>query len=246
MAINFRETSIIVACRNEEQVIEQCLHALVRAVPEAEIVVVDGGADETFSIAQRMAKQLPQIKPVKNQPDFGKGHGIRRGIEAASGKIMAQFDADMQFSAEDLPALLEPIAAGHADVTLGSRFLPSSDRSAYRPIFFRDIGNRFLSLYVSILIGKRVTDVTAGVKAWTREAIKQIDFRDRRYCYELEIVVRAARLGLRIMDIPVHYADRTSGRSMHRNSLAVARAGAIMMLRAFQTRMRPAESKVRK
>lgn len=244
--MNFRDASIIIACRNEEQVIEQCLHAVVRAVPGAEIVVVDGGTDETFSKAQHLAKQWPQIKPVRNQPDFGKGHAIRRGIEAASGKIMAQFDADMQFSAEDLPALLGPIVAGEADVTLGSRFLPASNRSAYRPIFWRDIGNRWLSLYVSMLIGKRVTDVTSGVKAWTREGMERIDFQDHRYCYELEIIVRAARLGLRIKDVPVRYADRTSGRSMHRNSFAVARAGATMMVKSFQARMRSVESKARR
>jgi len=200
--------------------------------------VVDGGTDGTFAKAQRLSTQWPQIKPIRNQPDHGKGHGVRQGIAAASGRIMAQFDADLQFYADDLPALLKPVLAGRADVTLGSRFLPDSSRVAYRPIFFRDIGNRLLSGYVSALIGQRVTDVTSGVKAWTRAAIERIDFRDLRYSYELEIVVRAARLGLRIQDVPVRYADRNTGRSMHRNSWAVARAGAVMLGKSLLARMR--------
>jgi glycosyltransferase involved in cell wall biosynthesis len=238
MGANYRETSIIVACRNEEQIIERCLAKLVQSVPEAEIVVVDGGTDNTFAKAQQMAKQWHRIKPIRNQPDFGKGHGVRQGIAAASGRIMAQFDADLQFYTEDLPALLDPVATGQVDLALGSRFLPGSNRAAYRPIFWRDIGNRLISFYVSMLIGRRVTDVTSGIKAWTRSAIERIDFRDPSCSYEVEIVVRAARLGLRIRDVPVRYADRNTGRSMHRNSWAVGKAGAIMAVNALRSRMR--------
>lgn len=236
---SFSDTSIIVACRNEEENIERCLASLVAALPGAEIVVVVAGDDGTFSIANRLAGAWPQIKPVKNEPDFGKGHAVQRGVAIASGKFMAQFDADLQFLAEDLPALLEPVRAGQADVTLGSRFLSSSDRNAYQPIFFRDIGNSLMSLYISTLIGRRVTDVTAGVKAWTREAIQRIDFRDQQYSYEAEIVVRAARLGLLFREIPVRYADRAAGVSMHRNTLALAKAGLVIAWKSFRARLRP-------
>lgn len=238
MPVSDSETSIIVAARNEEASIEACLSALVAALPDAEIVVVNGGTDRTFAIACRLAEQWPQIKPVKNEPDLGKGHAIQKGIAVASGRIMAQFDADLQFFAGDLTRLLAPIQAGKSDLTLGSRFVPNSDRSAYQPVFLRDVGNRLLSLYISLLIGRRVTDVTAGIKAWTRAAIGQIDFRDLRYSYEAEIVVRAARLGLRFEEVAVRYAGRTAGESMHRNSLALARAGVVIALKALRARMR--------
>lgn len=237
---DYSDTSVIVACFNEQENIEPCLTSLVVALPGAELVVVVGGTDETLARARRLAGRWPRIKPVKNDPDFGKGHAIQHGIAEASGRFLAQFDADLQFVAADLPALLEPLRTGRLDVTLGSRFLSRSDRAAYQPLFFRDAGNWLLSAYISLLIGRRVTDVTAGIKAWTRPAIQRIDFKDLRYSYEVEIVVRAARLGLRFAEIPVRYQSRTAGLSMHRNNGALMKAGAIIALKALRTRLRKA------
>lgn len=127
---------------------------------------------------------------------------------------------------------------GECDLTLGSHFLQGSDRSAYQPVFFRDAGNRLLSAYISLLSARRVTDATAGIKAWTRAAMEQIDFRDDRYSYEAEMIVRAARLGLRIADIPVRYASRAAGDSMHQSSWAVIKAGAVIMAKSWAARWR--------
>jgi glycosyltransferase involved in cell wall biosynthesis len=185
-----------------------------------------------------MAGEFPQIRLVKNENDRGKGHAIRTGIAAASHDVMAQFDADNQFFAEDLPALVAPIFRDEADVTLGSRFMGSSDRTAYKPSFFRDIGNRSLSLYVTLLTGRPVTDVTAGVKAWTRKSIEAINLKDDRYSYEAEIVVRAAVLKQRVKEVPVRYASRIAGNSMHSNNLAVIRAGLTIMAHCLRFRFR--------
>jgi len=230
--------SIIVACRNEQESIGSCLSSLVAALPGAELLIVDGGTDRTFELASAMARQHPQIVPIRNVDDRGKGHAIKTGIARASHDIMAQFDADLQFSASDLPAILAPVVKGECDLCLGSRFLPGSDRGAYRRMPARDMGNFVISLFVSMLIGRRVTDVTAGVKAWTRRAVEAIDFRDDAYSYEAEMVVRAGRLGLRIMDVPVSYASRQAGESMHRNTLALARAGMTILVKSLLARLR--------
>src|SRR6516164_4244617 len=154
--------SIIVSCWNEEKCIENVIRSVAAAMPSAEIVIVHGGNDKTLEIARTMQAEFPQVVPVRNENDRGKGHGIKTGVAKASGKFMAQFDADLQFFASDLPALVQPLLDGRADVVLGSRFLASSDRAAYKPSFFRDMGNRLLATYVSVLIGQKVTDVTAG------------------------------------------------------------------------------------
>ncbi len=203
--------SIIVSCWNEEKNIENVIRGVAAAMPDAEIVIVHGGNDRTLEIAKCLAAEFPQVLPIRNENDRGKGHGIKTGVARASADIMAQFDADLQFFATDLPALVKPLLEGRADVVLGSRFLPSSDRDAYKPSFFRDMGNRLLAGYVSLLIGQKVTDVTAGTKSWTRGAIEKIDFRDDRYSYEAEIVVRAGLLRQRIIEIPVSYASRSEG-----------------------------------
>ena len=188
------DVSIIISCFNEEKSIEHCVRSVYAALPDAEIVVVHGGNDRTLEIAKSLQSEIPNINPVRNENDRGKGHGIKTGIAHAQGHVMAQFDADLQFMATDLPSLIEPVVSGRKDVSLGSRFLPASDRAAYKPSFFRDMGNRVLATYISILIGQRVTDVTAGMKAWTRTAIEQIDLQDDAYSYEAEIVVRTACL----------------------------------------------------
>lgn len=194
-------------------------------MPEAEILIVHGGNDNTASIASRLKEEIPEVKVVRNENDRGKGHAIRKGIECASHDVMVQFDADNQFFATDLPALADPILEGRADVTLGSRFLPSADRSAYKPSMFRDYGNRLLSFYVSLLTGKKASDITAGVKGWSRSAIENIALQDDKYSYEAEIVVRAARLGLKVQEFPVKYASREGGESMHKSNTAVIFAG---------------------
>lgn len=233
-----RPASIIVACRNEEDNIEACLRQVASVLPAAEILVVAGGSDRTCDLAEAFSRGDPRVRAVRHAGDRGKGHAIRTGISLASHHVMAQFDADLQFSAEDLPALLQPVADGACDLCTGSRFVRGADRAAASAIASRDLGNRIVSAYASLLIGRRVTDVTSGMKAWTREAIQRIDFRDDAYSYEVEIVVRAARLGLRHREVPVRYTGRAAGQSMHRNSLALARAGLVIMGKALGARRR--------
>lgn len=230
--------SIIISCFNEADNIERCIRSVVAACPGAEVLVVHGGGDRTGEITLKLAREFPQVRLVRNENDRGKGHAIRTGIDAARHDVQLQFDADNQFYAEDLPVLAAPILAGEADVTLGSRFMPSSDRTAYRPSLFRDLGNRALSLYVTMLTGRRVTDVTAGVKGWTRKAITEIALTDDRYSYEAEIVVRAAVLGLRVKELPVRYASRSAGDSMHADNLAVIKAGFTIMAKCLLFRGR--------
>lgn len=232
------EVSILVSCRNEEANIARCIREVARVLPAAEILIIDGGTDRTFEIAESLRREFPGVRPIRNIGDRGKGHAIRTGIAAAAAPVMAQFDCDLQFFADDLPAVLAPVLRGECDLVLGSRFLRGSDRSAYQPVFFRDAGNRLLSLFISLLAGRRVTDATAGIKAWTRAAMQKVDFHDDRYSYEAEMIVRAAKLGLRIADIPVRYASRTAGESMHRNSWKVIQAGAVIMAKSLAARLR--------
>jgi dolichol-phosphate mannosyltransferase len=234
--------SVLISCFNEEANIADCVRRVAAALPEAEIVVVHGGDDRTLEVARGLTDAVSNLVLVRNENDRGKGHGIRTGIQHASANVMAQFDADLQFFATDLPALVDPVLKGDCDLCLGSRFLPSSNRSAYRTSFFRDVGNRVLSGLVSILIGCRVTDATAGIKAWTRDAIRQIDYRDDRYSYEAEIVIRAGALGLRIQEVPVSYASRRKGNSQHANTADVIKAGIVIMAKSIACRIRTGDS----
>ena len=111
--------SIIVSCWNEEKCVENVIRSVAKAMPAAEIVIVHGGNDRTLEIARAMQAEFPQVVPVRNENDRGKGHGIKTGVVRASGNFMAQFDADLEFFATDLPALLQPLLDGTADVLPG-------------------------------------------------------------------------------------------------------------------------------
>ncbi|MBU0678619.1 MAG: glycosyltransferase family 2 protein [Verrucomicrobia bacterium] len=232
--------SVVIACFNEEENIESCIKGVAEALPDAEILVVHGGTDGTLDKALAMTQEIPLLRAIRNENDLGKGHAIREGMKHARGSVVAQFDADLQFSAADLPALINPVLHDECDVCLGSRFFPGVEHEDYKAMPIRDFGNYLLSLFISTLIGRRVSDVTAGMKCWTRKAFEQIAFRDNTYSYEAEIVVRAGVQGLRIKEIPVAYASRTAGTSMHKHGWAVAKAGAVIIARSLICRLRGA------
>ena len=228
--------SILVACRNEEENIETCLASVIAAIPDAEVLVIDGGTDRTAELARAMAETHPLIRVLPNPDDRGKGHAIQFGIREARADVMAQFDADLQFEATDLPALVAPLLEGTVDLCIGSRALPGAQREESNIEKSRDWGNALLSAWVSLLVGRRVSDVTTGMKAWTRTAIETIGFKDTAYSYEAELIVRAFRRKLRLIEMPVRYRSRERGESMHRSTLALARAGATIALKSLAAR----------
>jgi dolichol-phosphate mannosyltransferase len=139
---------------------------------------------------------------------------------------MAQLDADLQFMPEELPRLVAPIAAGRADVVLGSRFTGESQHHPGGSPPLRTLGNRAVSAWASLLFAHRMTDVLAGIKAWTRPAIERIAPRLDGFAYEIEIPARALRAGLRVVDVPVTTGRRGGGESHVRS---VALEGARML-----------------
>ena len=236
-----QQVSIIISCLYEEDTIKECIERVSKAMPNAEILIIHGGDDGTLDVAKEMAKENPRIKPYKNENDEGKGHAIQVGIDLASHDVMCQFDADLQFDPEDLPKLFLEIFNGNADLVLGSRFMSESDTSDYSFSFFRVVGNHIVNFWISLLCGTRITDVTAGSKAWTLDAIKKINFQDRKFVYEVEIPVRAHICGLKIAQVPIGYHNRQGGVSGHGNGLkglwSIIKCGFMLLLTATKIRL---------
>jgi len=233
--------SIIIACLNEEDTIVECLERLTQAVPEAEILVLHGGKDQTYERARVFAQSHPKVIAIRNENDRGKGSAIKAGIERASCDVMCQFDADLQFEPEDLTRVMAPILEGRADIVIGSRFMKGADSSDYHFSFFRVMGNRVVNSWVSLLCGQSITDVTTGYKAWTRAAMQKIQFQDDGFVYEVEIPVRACMEGLRVTQVPVKYLDRQGGVSGHgkgwREMCSIIRTGFRILISALAIRL---------
>lgn len=204
--------TVIVAAFNEQETIEACIRRVFDVFPSGcELLVVDGGTDGTSDVVGRLADEFDLLRYIHNVNDRGKGHAIRTGIAAATAPIMAQIDADLQFLPEELPQLIEPIESGRADVTLGSRFMNDSVRRDGSTPWFRTLGNKSASAFASILFRHRMTDVQAGMKAWTREAAEKIDLKSDNYSYEVEIPIKALGAGLKVMDVPITTDARQGG-----------------------------------
>lgn len=206
------DLSVIVAAFDEQATIERCVREIFAVFPDGcELLVVDGGSDRTGDIVRQLTDEYPGLGYVRNENDRGKGHAIRTGIAAARADVMAQIDADLQFLPKELPQLIAPILQNAADVTLGTRFTHGSVRLRGSTPWLRSLGNKTASWYASILFRHRMTDVQAGMKAWSRDAIDKIDLKSDNYSYEVEIPVKAIKSGLRVVDVPITTDARQGG-----------------------------------
>lgn len=217
--------TVLVATMNEEQTIEECVRRIFAVyTDDCEVLVVDGGHDQTQAIVKQLSSEFPGLRYIRNENDRGKGHATKTGIAAALGDVMVEIDADLQFLPEQIPNLIAPIQAGQADVCLGSRFTRQSTHTDHS--LLRSGGNMITSLYASVLYLHRMTDVLAGMSAWTRKTIETIELVSDNYSYEVEIPVKALHAGLRVVDVPVTTHARKGGRSnvrVVRSGLAILR-----------------------
>ena len=207
--------SIIIAAYNEEGNIGNTIKCVRAVLPEAEIIVVDDGStDGTLRKARDTRDELVTV--IASPANKGKGHAIRSGIDTASGTIMAQIDADLQFPAEGLPDLFSPIREGKADIVFGSRYL---DSATIRNIeqgsvtFLKRLASAVVAALVSIICRQRYTDVFAGFKAWKADKIRDLDLQENGFTYEAEIAIKAHKKGFTVIEVPTRYSKRTSGDS---------------------------------
>jgi len=204
--------SVIVTTLNEEASIERLLQRVVAVYPaDIEILVVDGGTDRTGEIVQQFATSHPGVRYIRNENDRGKGHAVHVGLAAAKAPLIAQLDADLQFLPEELPQLLTPLVENRADLVLGSRFMSGATRLPGSTPRVRTMGNWITSAYASVLFGRRMTDVLAGMKAWRREVHERIKLRSEGCSYDAELPVKAVRAGFRVVDVPITTDARHGG-----------------------------------
>lgn len=236
--VNYRPmplVSVIISSFNEEHNIAETIQRIFATLPKAEIVLVEGGNDNTLGVARALQESNPaykQMKLVKNENDQGKGHGIRVGIQHASHDIMAQVDADSQFPPEELPQLLQPIIDGKADIVFCSRFLSGATIESGAMTGMRWLANKVVSGLTSLLCGTKLTDVNAGFKAWTKKAILNIDMQCNHFGYEPEIAIMASKRGYKIVEVPVTYAARNKGTTR----VNLLRDGVIIPFFLFKTK----------
>ncbi|MBD3155997.1 MAG: glycosyltransferase [Candidatus Aenigmarchaeota archaeon] len=210
----FQLISIIVPGYNEEENIDMIVPRLQKLELKTEIILVDDGSvDSTYEKCLKQSKKYKNVKVVHYPENRGKGYAIKQGIKNSEGDIVLQIDADAQFLPEEVPKLIDPILKGNADVTFGSRFMEDSVVKEGSLSNRNRIANKADSWLTSIFAGNKFTDIQAGFKAFSRDAIDKIDFKEDKFGYEPEIGIIASKKNLRIVDVPITYAPREGGTS---------------------------------
>lgn len=227
--------SVVIPVFNEVSTIQTVVDRVAGAPFEKEIVLVDDGStDGTREVLDRVAREERRpdgpggAVPVRVyfQPsNRGKGAAVRRGLAQAKGAILAIQDADLEYDPDDLPALLDPIVSGEADVVYGSRFLGDVTGARSTNV----LGNRLLTAFSNLVSGLRLTDMETGYKIFRREAIEPIlpTLKSERFDIEPELTAKVARHGLRIVEVPIAYAprDHAAGKKIRwRDGLGAVRA----------------------
>ena len=210
--------SVIVAARNEAGNIPALIDRLPQLADSQELIFIEGGSrDETWDVIQReIAARRSSRTALRaaRQTGKGKGDAVRLGFSMAMGDILIILDADLSVPPEELPRFIDLLRAGKCEFANGSRLVYPMEKEAMQ--FLNLIGNRLFGIAFTYLLGQPVRDTLCGTKALWRRDYERIAAR-RAYFGELDpfgdfdLLFGAARLNLRIRDVPVHYKERTYG-----------------------------------
>jgi glycosyltransferase involved in cell wall biosynthesis len=199
--------SVIIPALNEEEPIAGVVREVAATKNPADIIVVDNGsADRTAERARDAGAR------VVSEPVPGYGRACMTGIRALSTEsdIVVFLDGDGSDCPEFMNQLVDPIAAGTHDFVIGSRTRGQREPGSMN--FQQIVAGRIAGRILRLLYGVRYTDM-CPFRAIRRDALEKLDMREQTYGWNLEMQMKAARAGLRILEIPVNHRRRAGGES---------------------------------
>jgi dolichol-phosphate mannosyltransferase len=209
---------VVLPTYNERGNIDRIVPAILAALPAATVLVVDDSSpDGTGKIADEMAAHDPRIRVLHRAGKEGLGRAYLAGFTTALGdspQTVVQMDADFSHDPSALPALVEPVRSGRADLVIGSRYA-SGGRVEDWGLARRAI-SRGGSLFARAVLGLPARDLTGGFKAWRASTLAAVPFEGVRaggYVFQIEMTYRAVRGGARIQEVPITFRDRREGTS---------------------------------
>jgi glycosyltransferase involved in cell wall biosynthesis len=208
--------SVVIPAWNEEEAIGAVVGELLDLGLDV-IVVDDGSRDATAAVARHAGATV-----LRHAVNRGQGAALQTGITYAVRKgtdIIVTFDSDGQHSPADIGALVSPLVAGFADVTLGSRFKGSTE--GLPPLRRMILGAAVV--FTRFASGVRVSDTHNGLRAFTRAAASRLDIRLDRMAHASEILDQIVQYGLRYQEVPVHVRYTAYSRRKGQSSFAALR-----------------------
>jgi SAM-dependent methyltransferase len=208
--------SIVIPARNEAGNIAAAFERVPEMGAGTELIFVEGHSkDDTYAVIEQAITGHPERScKLLRQSGKGKGDAVRAGFAAAEGDILMILDADLTMPPEDLPRYFEILRSGHAEFVNGVRLVYPMEKEAMR--YLNLLGNKFFSLAFSYLLGQPIKDTLCGTKVLWREDYEHIA-RNRAYFGDFDpfgdfdLIFGAARLSLKITDLPIRYRERSYG-----------------------------------
>ncbi|MEO9174463.1 MAG: glycosyltransferase family 2 protein [Gaiellales bacterium] len=197
--------TVIIPAYNEEETILRVIER-VREVPfSLQIIVVDDCSSDRTA---ELVTDLPGVELLRHQRNQGKGAALRTAFAQATGRIVVVQDADLEYDPTDIPDLVRPILAGHADVVYGSRLIGGRPQRVH--LFWHKVGNKTLSLVTNVLYNTTLSDMETGYKAFTLEVLRAIEpLRESDFRIEPELTAKICRGGFRVYEVPIAYYGRS-------------------------------------
>jgi glycosyltransferase involved in cell wall biosynthesis len=196
--------SVVVPCYNERTTIEEIIRRVLAVPIRTELIVVDDGSkDGTRDILTDLAREL-NFKLIFQPQNAGKGAALRRGFQEVTGDLVVIQDADLEYSPEEFPELIELICEGRADVVYGSRFL-----GRHRVFMFTHyIGNRIVTFLTNVLYNTMLTDMETCYKVMRTEVLRSFTLESDGFGIEPEMTAKIFKRGYRVYEVPISYDGR--------------------------------------
>lgn len=227
---------VVLPTYNEAENLPPVAAAIVEALPEATLLVVDDNSpDGTGRLADELAASEPRLRVRHRATKQGLGRAYLDGFAVAldgGASIVVQMDADWSHDPAVLPDLIRPIVEDRADLVIGSRYTRGGGVVDWG--IGRRIVSRGGSLFARLVLGLAPNDLTGGYKAWRAATLAAIPFEGVHaggYVFQIEMTYRASRAGARIREIPITFRDRRVGQSKMSRRIVVEALLVVLALR---------------
>ena len=196
--------SVVMPVYNERGTIAEIIHRVLAVDLRIELIVVDDcSTDGTRDMLVSLQKELG-FKLLLPERNGGKGAALRLGFPAVTGDLVVIQDADLEYSPEEYPQLIELICQGRADVVYGSRFL-----GRHRVFLFSHyLGNRLLTVITNVLYNTMLSDMETCYKAMRTDVLRSMTLRSNGFGIEPELTAKIFKRHYRVYEVPITYDGR--------------------------------------